>query len=329
MKEAVVILNYNGQHLLERFLPSVMEYSTSATIYVVDNASTDGSSDFIKNRFPDVKLIHHDTNYGYAEGYNRAIPFIDEELLCLLNSDVQVTENWLALIAEEFSKDEKLAIAQPKILDLQRPDYFEYAGASGGFIDKYAYPYCRGRIFDTIEKDKGQYDDVKDIMWASGACFFIRKKVFEELGGFDRNFFAHMEEIDLCWRAVNQGHIIKALPMSKVYHLGGGTLNYNSSRKVYLNFRNSLYTLYKNAPGNLFSIFLVRLILDKFAAFYFLLKFQPKNCLAVIRAYFGFIGHLSTLKTQRKSISQRKKYYKVKSIVWTYYLRNIKEFRCL
>ena len=241
MKVAVVILNWNGKELLKKFLPSVKEHSKEATIYVADNASTDDSVAFLKLNYPEIKIIENNHNYCYAQGYYDALQDIDEDLFCLLNNDIEVTENWLTPILSEFKKNKKTAIIQPKILDYNNKDYFEYAGAAGGYIDKFAYPYCRGRIFNTIEKDKHQYNDHKTIFWASGACLFIRKTIFQTLNGFDASFFAHMEEIDLCWRAYNLDYQTKYIGDSIVFHVGGATLQNTNPKKTYLNFRNSLY----------------------------------------------------------------------------------------
>ena len=270
MEIAVVILNWNGLKLLEQFLPSVIQYSPQASIYVADNASTDNSISFVKDNFPTVKIIINKMNFGFAQGYNEALKHIDSEIYALVNSDVEVTENWLKPIIETFENEPKTAIIQPKILDFKRKEYFEYAGAAGGFIDKYGYPFCRGRIFDTLEKDNGQYDDNCKIFWASGACFFIRSSVFKNLNGFDTDFFAHQEEIDLCWRANNKSYVIKYNSQSAVYHLGGATLQKVNSKKTELNFRNSLLMLTKNLPKKqLFSVIFIRLVLDGIAAIQF------------------------------------------------------------
>lgn len=326
MKIAIVILNWNGKKLLEMFLPSVVSFSKEATVYVVDNASTDNSVDFIKESYPTVIIIQNQTNGGYAKGYNEAIKHIDADLLCLLNNDVEVTEHWLNPIIAHFLVDEKTAILQPKILDHKNREYFEYAGAAGGFLDKYGYPYCRGRIFDTLEKDEQQYEGITDIFWASGACFFIRKSVFESLNGFDETYFAHQEEIDLCWRAKNNDHQIKYISQSVVYHLGGGTLNVINPKKTYLNFRNSLFNLTKNAKGNLFKLLLIRLKLDGIAGIKFLLEFKPQHCLAILRAHFSFYANFSRLYKQRKTLSQHANYYHKVSIVWQYFIKNRKIF---
>jgi GT2 family glycosyltransferase len=246
---AVVILNWNGRQLLEKFLPSVLEHSPEAEIYVADNASTDDSASFLANMFPQVKLIINNKNYGYAGGYNECLKEVEEDIYVLLNSDVEVTEGWLQPVIDLFETDPETAIIQPKILDYKNKTHFEYAGAAGGFIDKYGYPFCRGRIFDTIEEDQGQYNDDSQIFWASGACFFIRKNVFRELQGFDEGFFAHQEEIDLCWRAFNKNYKARFCHNSVVYHVGGATLNNSNPQKTYLNFRNSLLMILKNVPA--------------------------------------------------------------------------------
>lgn len=320
MKLAIVILNWNGKKLLEQFLPSVIEHSKEAAIYVADNASTDDSVSYIKVTYPSVTIIKNKENGGYAKGYNDALKHIDADVFCLLNSDVEVTKNWLPHIIETFQREPNTAIIQPKLLDYKKKDYFEYAGAAGGFIDKYGYPYCRGRIFNTIEKDSNQYDDTSEIFWASGACFFIRKEVFQQLNGFDEYFFAHMEEIDLCWRAKNSGFNIKYVGQSEVYHVGGATLNNTNPKKTYLNFRNSLYVLTKNAKGLLLPSILVRLILDSAAGIKFLLEFKPKHTIAIIKAHFGFYTNLRRLLKQRKSTKNKIKYYQRTSIVYDYFV---------
>jgi GT2 family glycosyltransferase len=329
MKVAIVILNWNGKHLLEQFLPSVINYSKDATIYVADNASTDTSVAFIKQNFPSITIIQNSSNGGYAKGYNDSLNKVKEDILCLLNSDIEVTENWLEPIISEFKSNQATAIIQPKILDYKQKEYFEYAGAAGGFIDKYGYPFCRGRIFETVEKDSNQYSDVSQIFWASGACFFIRKHVFDKLNGFDDTFFAHMEEIDLCWRAFNENYITKYIGASKVYHVGGATLQNSNPKKTYLNFRNSLFCITKNAYGNLFLLIFVRLVLDGIAALKFLTEFKLNHCLAILKAHFSFYKNLPVLFRKRKLLIQRKSYYKTTSIVWSYYLKNKKKFNCL
>lgn len=329
---AVVILNWNGKPLLEKFLPSVLTHSEKATIYVADNASTDDSVRFLETKYPSVKIIQNKENGGFAKGYNDALKQVDEEIFCLLNSDVEVTEGWLQPIIALFNTEPDTVIAQPKILDYKNRAYFEYAGAAGGFIDKFGYPYCRGRIFDTIEKDQGQYNDIIPIFWASGACFFIRKSVFEKLNGFDASFFAHMEEIDLCWRAHNMGYITKYVGTSTVYHVGGATLNTANPKKTYLNFRNSLFSLMKNAPGNLFFLIFVRLVLDGLASFRFLTALKLVHIIAVLKAHGSFYWHIPQLLQKRHDLRQAigtntpRNYYHVKSIVWLYFVKSHKKF---
>lgn len=320
-KIAVVILNWNGKKLLEQFLPSVIQYSQEATIYVADNASTDDSVSFIKANYPTIKIINNSGNYGYAKGYNEALQFVEEEIYALVNSDIEVTENWLQPILELF-KEEKVAIAQPKILDYKNKKLFEYAGAAGGFIDKYGFPFCRGRVFETLEEDKGQYNDIIDIFWATGACIFIRKKVFRELNGFDADFFAHQEEIDLCWRAHNKGYITKYCGISTVYHVGGATLKTGSPMKTFLNFRNSLWMMLKNLPtAKLFPVLFLRLILDGIAGIKFLAEGKPKHLWAVLKSHFYFYCYLVKYLKKRDLI-QQENYYKIKSVVYRYFIKN-------
>ena len=329
MKLAIVILNWNGKKLLEEFLPSVIEHSKEANIYLADNASTDGSVPFVKTTYPNIKIVLNKKNGGYAKGYNDALQNIDADIFCLLNNDVEVTKNWLTPIIKTFKDYTTTAIIQPKILDFKNKEYFEYAGAAGGFIDKYGYPYCRGRIFNTLEKDSGQYNDTTEIFWATGACLFVKSNVFKELYGFDEHFFAHMEEIDLCWRAKNLGYSIKYIGGSEIYHVGGATLNTINPKKTYLNFRNSLFTLIKNANGNLLFIILIRLVLDGFAAIKFLFEFKPKHTLAILEAHFNFYYHLNRLLKQRKLIKNKINYYEIRSIVWAYFVNNIKKYKNL
>lgn len=320
MKIAVVILNWNGKKLLEQFLPSVIDYSKDATIYVADNASTDSSVAFVKDLFPNVKIIENKINGGYAKGYNDALQFVDEDIFCLLNSDIEVTPNWLDPILDTFNTETETAIIQPKILDYKDKSKFEYAGAAGGFIDKYGYPFCRGRIFDTIEVDTNQYQN-KNIFWASGACFFIRKEVFKQLNGFDESFFAHQEEIDLCWRAFNLNYKTKYVSESTVYHVGGATLSAANPKKTYLNFRNSLFNITKNASGYLFSLIFTRLVLDGIAGIQFLYQLKIKHFFAILKAHFSFYFNLKKLLKQRKNLPQQKGYFSVKSIVYCYFIK--------
>lgn len=325
-KIAVVILNWNGVKLLEQFLPSVISFSNEAMIYVADNASTDTSIQFVKDNYPTIKIIKNDGNYGFANGYNIALQQVEEDYYCLLNSDVEVTENWLTPILSIFESESDIAIIQPKILDFKNKEYFEYAGAAGGFIDKYGYPFCRGRIFETIEKDNHQYDDEKEIFWASGACFFIRKDVCRKLNGFDGDFFAHQEEIDLCWRAFNLGYKAKYSSKSIVYHVGGATLNEGNPKKTFLNFRNSLLMLLKNLPKNkLLSIIFFRLILDGIAGIKFIFQGKFKHCFAIIKAHFHFY-HLISRNLKKRNASQKENYFHTKSIVYSYFVKGGKVF---
>lgn len=322
MKIAVVILNWNGVKLLEQFLPSVVQYSTEATVFVADNASTDDSISFIKANFPTVQIIENEFNFGFAQGYNEALKNIDADIFALVNSDVEVTENWLQPIIETFNNEPKTAIIQPKILDYKRKEYFEYAGAGGGFIDKYGYPFCRGRIFETLEKDNGQYNDSCEIFWASGACFFIRSSVYKNLNGFDADFFAHQEEIDLCWRAFNNNHIVKYNGNSTVYHVGGATLKEGNPKKTFLNFRNSLLMLTKNLPEeSLIPVLFFRMILDGIAGIRFLFQGKFEHFVAIVKAHFYFY-HLLPINYKKRGKAQLKKYYKVKSIVYSYYIKH-------
>jgi GT2 family glycosyltransferase len=322
MKIAVVILNWNGVKLLEQFLPSVVQYSSEATVYVADNASTDDSISFVKANFPTVQIIKNDYNFGFAQGYNEALKNVDADIFALINSDIEVTENWLQPIIETFKNEAQTAIIQPKILDYKRKEYFEYSGAGGGFIDKYGYPFCRGRIFETLEKDNGQYNDSCEIFWASGACFFIRSSVYKELNGFDADFFAHQEEIDLCWRAFNNNHIIKYNGDSTVYHVGGATLNQENPKKTFLNFRNSLLMLVKNLPKeSLVKLLFLRMILDGIAGIRFLFQGKILHSIAVLKAHFYFY-HLLSINYKKRGKTQLKKYYKVKSIVYSYYIKH-------
>ena len=270
---AVVILNYNGAGMLRRFLPSVIEYSPEASIYVADNGSSDESCDVVRNEFPAVKLMVLDHNYGFAEGYNRALAQVDEEYAVLLNSDVEVTRGWLSPMTQFLDSNPEVAACQPKLLSFKQKDFFEYAGAAGGFIDKWGYTFCRGRIFNTVERDSGQYDDTTDVFWATGAALMIRNEVYKKNGGLEGRFFAHMEEIDLCWRLRSRGYRIACVPQSHVYHVGGATLKKENPQKTYLNFRNNLLMIYKNAPDcQLKKIMLFRKVFDNVAALKFLVS---------------------------------------------------------
>ena len=291
MKVAVVILNWNGEHMLRDFLPSVVAHSVlpeslgEAEVYVADNGSTDHSLELLAHSFPTVRTIAFDQNYGLADGYNKAFESIDAEYAILLNSDVEVTPGWLQPLVQYMDAHPQVAACQPKLMAYHHKDEFEYAGAMGGFIDCYGYPYCRGRIFDTVEKDYGQYDTDVSLLWATGACLMVRLAVYKEVGGLDGRFFAHMEEIDLCWRLRCRGHEVRSVASSVVYHVGGATLNAGHPRKTFLNFRNNLLMLYKNLPtGKLRSVLFVRALLDYVAAAMFLLKGEWGSTKAVFRA---------------------------------------------
>lgn len=332
IRTAVVILNYNGEKLLSEFLPSVIKYSTQATIIVVDNGSTDQSVAVLRRDFPSVSIIELPANYGFCKGYNESLRQLSADVYVLLNSDVQVASGWLEPILDLFTTDPQIAAVQPKILSYRAKDKFEYAGAGGGMIDFLGYPFCRGRIFDHIENDHGQYDDVREVFWASGACMAIRSEVYHELGGLDEDFFAHMEEIDLCWKIHRTRRKVAYCGHSTVYHLGAGTLDYSSPRKVFLNFRNNLSMLYKHfdLPELIIKLPL-RVMLDWMAALSYLVKKQPGNARAVLRAHWAFITHFKSNTVKRKTLRRaypgysRKLIYN-KSIVCDYYIRRKKTF---
>jgi len=333
-KTAIVILNWNGEQLFSKFLPSVIENSqgNNIEIIVADNGSTDQSILYLQHNFPSIKIIDLKKNYGFAEGYNQALKQVKADYIVLLNSDVKVGKNWIDPCISQFEEDKKIAAIQPKILSYNQPKYFEYAGAAGGFIDKFGYPFCRGRILDRFEKDEGQYNKSTEIFWASGAAMFLRASAFKEAGGLDGDFWAHMEEIDLCWRLKNQGFKIVYEPQSVVYHLGGGTLSYGSPQKVYLNFRNNLWMLFKNTPKEQFKRTLtIRIILDGVAAVKFLTGFQFKHFWAVANAHVAFYKNLSKLIRKRKEIQktvvvkQHLERYS-KSIMWKYFIQKRKRF---
>lgn len=322
---AVVILNFNGAEMLRAFLPSVVDYSPEAEVIVADNCSTDASAQVMREEFPAVRYIQLEKNYGFADGYNRALAQVEAEYFLLLNSDVEVTQGWLAPMLEYMDSHPEVAACQPKLLSYKNKKEFEYAGACGGFIDKYGYPYCRGRIFDTVEEDKGQYDSVAELFWATGAALMIRAEDYRAAGGLDGTFFAHMEEIDLCWRLRSRGRGIVCIPQSCVYHVGGATLNKSNPRKTYLNFRNNLLMLYKNLPENeLRHVMFVRALLDYVAAFKSLLSGDAAGCRAVLQARRDFrrIKHdYSDLRRENleKSVEADVKERTSFSILWKYY----------
>jgi len=331
MKIAVVILNWNGQKLLEKFLPGIVQESPIdySEIYVADNASTDDSISYIKQNFSNVNIIQNTQNWGFAKGYNNALTQIDAEIYALVNSDIEVTKDWLEPIYKHFKTHSNTAIIQPKILDYKRKTQFEYAGAAGGFVDQLGYPFCRGRIFNTLEEDKGQYNDTYPIFWASGACLFIRSEVYHELDGLDEDYEAHQEEIDLCWRAFNKGYKSEYVGASIVYHVGGATLDNAHWKKTFLNFRNSLFNIVKNVPGNIYTWYIFkRLVLDGLTGIKFLVEGKPVHTLAIIRAHFSFYKYFLKMRSKRKRLNPiRKDYYKTKSIVWNYFIKKQTKFR--
>lgn len=303
-KLAIVILNWNGKRYLESFLPTLLRYIPDyAELVVADNASTDDSVSFLQEKFPAVRVIENSCNEGFAKGYNLALKHVEAQYYCILNSDIEVTEGWVEPVMEMMDANEKIAAVQPKLLSYHQRDSFEYAGAAGGFIDKYGYPFCRGRVFSNVEQDKGQYDTEADIFWATGAALFVRSEVFHNMGGFDEDFFAHMEEIDFCWRIKNAGYKIKCCPTSVVYHIGGGTLPKKNSFKTYLNFRNNLYLLLKNLPEErLTPTFVVRFFLDIVAACMFLLQGHFKDFTAVFKAMREFYRNYGYCKAKRNTL---------------------------
>ncbi|MFN8145788.1 MAG: glycosyltransferase family 2 protein [Bacteroidia bacterium] len=329
---AVVILNWNGRFFLESFLPDVVRFSEhEADVVVADNASADDSISWLEKHLPMVRIIRLNTNLGFTGGYNEALKQVDYEFYVLLNSDVRVTENWLIPMLELIDKHPQCAAIQPKICSLNHPDEFEYAGAGGGYIDKYGYPFCRGRIFYSIEKDTSQYNDSLEVFWASGACMFIRSAIFHQLNGFDMHFFAHMEEIDLCWRIQREGMQVWYCGSSAVYHVGGGTLPKNNPRKTYLNFRNNLLMLYKNLPIDLFfRVLIARTILDFTAALTFLIRNGKADFKAVFRAHRDFHKMKHLYKSNRTNThSTHNQYFNLifwGSVVIEFYLFRSRKF---
>jgi GT2 family glycosyltransferase len=334
MKVSIVILNYNGQKLLAQFLPSVLAFSLqpNVEIIVADNGSTDDSIPLLERYYSTIHLIKLDKNYGFAGGYNLALKQVKSDYFLLLNSDVQVTENWLSPLINQMEEHPEIAACQPKILSLAQPTKFEHAGACGGFIDKYGYPFCRGRVFTTLEQDNGQYDTITDIFWASGACLFIRSSLFFEMEGFDDTFFAHMEEIDLCWRLKNRGYRIICVPQSTIYHVGGGSLDTKNVRKTYLNFRNNWLMLYKNMTDKeLRPIYFFRFFFDYIAAFQMIVTLQRGHAYHVWKARHDFKKMRPQYATQRLD-NQKKKTITAptgilnRSLVLAYHLFRKKRF---
>lgn len=339
---AVVLLNYNGRKHLERFLPSILATTyPNYTIWIADNQSTDDSLEFMRATYPDIPLLTLPKNYGFAEGYNQALRQIRADYYILLNSDIEVTPGWIEPVIALMEEDTTIGAAQPKILSLKQRDHFEHAGAAGGWIDYLGYPFCRGRILAVAEKDHGQYPEIQEIFWATGAAFFVRANLFHNLGGFDGTYFAHAEEIDLCWRIKRAGYKIVAQPASTVYHLGGGTLDYLNPFKAYLNFRNTLYTVFKNEPWSKLAWLLpARLLLDGVAGVHFLFKGQFKHVLAIVKAHWTFFPQLPNLLESRHRYSRMIQSHRISpfprmsgvflgSIVWEYYIRKRRTFRQL
>lgn len=333
-KTAIVILNWNGCSMLQTYLPSVLEYSRGdAVIYVADNASTDNSLAMLEEHFPEVHVIRLERNYGFAEGYNKALAEVDAEYYILLNSDVEVTHHWLDPLVEFMDSHPETAACQPKLLSVKDKDFFEYAGACGGYMDRYGYPFCRGRIFSTVEEDNGQYDYNAEILWATGACLMIRSEDYRKAGGFDARFFAHNEEIDLCWRLRLMGRRIYCIPDSIVYHVGGGTLPKGNSMKTYLNFRNNLTMLYKNLlDKELRHVMIARWFLDYIAAWQMLLSGSGiGNFKAVFRARHDFRKWRSRFRPDREAMKKLRVVEDVEehtrySLLWKYYIKGIKNF---
>jgi GT2 family glycosyltransferase len=328
-KIAIVILNWNGRVFLEKFLPSLVSHTPSwAEIVVADNASYDDSVEFMQSQYPHIRLILNEKNFGFAKGYNLALQQVDAAYYCLLNSDIEVSPQWVEPVVNYLDKHPEAAVCQPKLLSFAQKTHFEYAGAAGGFVDKYGYPFCRGRLFDCIEKDEKKYNNIAEIFWATGACMFIRSEIYRELGGLDDDFFAHMEEIDLCWRAKNAGYKVMYIPDSTVYHLGAGTLPKNSPRKTYLNFRNNLILLYKNLPKRrILWVFSLRFVLDFVAAIRFLFDSGWGDFAAVFKAYCSFYGSLrKNWKKRNRSPHRKVSQTYNKSIVYDYYVRKKKLF---
>jgi len=330
IKTAVVVLNWNGINWLKKFLPILIEKSKDANIYIADNASTDNSVDYVNNNFPNVKVLKNFSNEGYAKGYNDALETLKEEFFVLINSDIEVTDNWIKPIINLMETNSDIAACQPKILSFHDRNKFEYAGACGGFIDTLGYPFCRGRIFSDLEDDNNQYNDITEVFWASGACLFVRAKYFKEVNGFDNDFFAHQEEIDLCWRLKNKGYKIMVNPNSAVFHVGAGTLNTSSPLKTYLNFRNNLFMLYKNLSVlKLIITLLFRLPLDGIAALSFAKKENGLgHVFSILRAHLVFYVSIPLLSLKRKKIDQKKNLTGQKrfSILFKYYFLGIKKF---
>ena len=332
-KVAVAILNYNGLHWLTQFLGDVVNNSRNlGQVYVIDNASSDASVRYVSENHPEVRIIRNPHNSGYTGGYNYGMQQLREELVVLLNSDVEVTPGWLNPLVERFNADENLAALQPKILDQKQRQFFEYAGGAGGFIDWLGFPFCRGRIFQELEKDEGQYDKDSEIFWASGACLAVRRRMFIEAGQLDPLFFAHFEEIDLCWRLRRNGWKVAYTHESVVYHVGGGTLSNLNPKKTYYNFRNNLFVLFKNLPwGWLWPVIFARLVMDGLAGVLFMVQGKPAHTIAVIRAHFSFYRHYRQLHHRRKSLQHLPRVWPLRdvyrgSVAMAFFIKGKKKF---
>ncbi len=330
---AIVILNFNGAHFLEKFLPTVIRHSSGFRIIVADNCSTDNSVPLLRKQFPEVEILELPENFGFAGGYNQALKEISATYYILLNSDVEVSADWITPMVKLLEANPEVAACQPKIRSWHNRAFFEYAGASGGQLDLLAYPFCRGRIFDTLEEDKGQHDQAVPVFWATGACMMVRASVYHGLGGFDARFFAHMEEIDLCWRMHKAGYLVYVCPASTVFHVGGGTLPKNNPHKTFLNFRNGLWMLYKNSSSkDLLWKIPARLALDMAAALLFILKHQKEDAKAVLKAHKSFLASLPEFAQERRML-KKNKYKKAPLykgfIVWDYYVRKTRKYNKL
>ncbi len=333
-KTAVVILNWNGQKLLEKFLPVVIKNSQNENVEVIiaDNASSDGSVEFIENKYPEIRLIKFEQNHGFAGGYNHALKQVEADYFVLLNSDISPEPNWLTPLIATMEANKNIGACMPKIRAYNEPHKFEYAGASGGFIDLFGYPFCRGRILNYIEEDKGQYQDPLPVFWASGAALMIRSELYNSTGGLDESFFAHMEEIDLCWRIKNVGYHIMVIPQSEVLHIGGATLSQHNAKKTYLNFRNNLIMMVKNLePTRLLPILLVRMILDGVAGVHFFAKGEFSHFAAVLKAHFSFYRAMPETLKKRKILASKRTHTRHKeiypqSIIWKFYIKRLRKF---
>jgi GT2 family glycosyltransferase len=332
-KVAIVLLSYNSREYLERFLPFVLKTDyPDYRLIIVDNASTDDTQDFLQKEYPDIDILSIDVNRGFTNGFVESLACINAEYYALLTSDVEVSPSWLTPLVEAMEADEKLGACQPKIKSYKDRDMFEYAGACGGYMDKFGYMFCRGRIFDTVEKDEGQYDEPVDVFWASGAVFLVRSSAYHQVGGFDNDLFAHMEEIDLCWKMRRAGYGIKAIPASEVFHVGGSVILYGSPEKTFRNYRNNLVLLTKHLPGGRLAWMLPwRLLLDLVSALQAMVAGKDKESNAIFKAHVDYFKHWSLWLSKRGEISDPLPYRKIKgvydrSIVWQYFINGIKRF---